>query len=209
MVDLPTLLDPDWKDLNLALNIVAKCGVTPWVLPNGIPDADFFVGLSYTQSRRGAARRLIGYATVFNEFGRWQFYWRQALRRSHMRRDRNCFALLVTDTLKKLTLKDNPSIYFHYSAKVSKEDRAAIVEAAQCVRPRGTYSFVSINSHHNIRLFDSRADTDGSLRRGSYVVTSPYRILISTTGYDPSEINGHPLAARGHHLGGQSPGGPS
>jgi hypothetical protein len=46
MVDTPTLQNPDWKDLNLALNIVAKCGVTPWVLPDRIPDADFFIGLS-------------------------------------------------------------------------------------------------------------------------------------------------------------------
>lgn len=48
MVDTPTLRNPDWKDLNLALNIAAKCNVVPWVLP----DADFFVGLSYTQSTR-------------------------------------------------------------------------------------------------------------------------------------------------------------
>lgn len=46
MLDTPTLLNPDWKDLNLALNIVAKCGVPPWVLPDAIPDADFFVGCS-------------------------------------------------------------------------------------------------------------------------------------------------------------------
>ena len=42
MVDTPTLQNPDWKDLNLALNLVAKAGVTPWVLPDCIPDADFF-----------------------------------------------------------------------------------------------------------------------------------------------------------------------
>src|SRR5439155_23149227 len=53
MVDTPTLLNPDYKDLNLALNVVAKVGVTPWVLPDSIPDADFFVGLSYTENRPG------------------------------------------------------------------------------------------------------------------------------------------------------------
>jgi len=41
MVDTPTLVNPDYKDLNLALNIVAKCGLVPWVLPASIPDADF------------------------------------------------------------------------------------------------------------------------------------------------------------------------
>ena len=36
MVDTPTIRNPDYKDLNLALNVVAKCGVTPWVLPDSI-----------------------------------------------------------------------------------------------------------------------------------------------------------------------------
>ena len=49
MVNTPTLANPDWKDLNLALNIIAKCGVTPWVLPEQMPNADFFIGcLLYT-----------------------------------------------------------------------------------------------------------------------------------------------------------------
>lgn len=70
MVDTPTLQNPDWKDLNLALNLVAKCGATPWVLPDAIPDADFFVGLSYTQSNRRGSDRLMSYANVFNQYGR-------------------------------------------------------------------------------------------------------------------------------------------
>ena len=184
MVDLPTLLDPDWKDLNLALNIVAKCGVTPWVLPNRIPDADFFVGLSYTQSRKADSRKLIGYATVFNQFGRWEFYSGNTESFTYEERSKY-FSQLVESTLNRMHLRDNPIIYFHYSAKFSREDRAVITKAARSVKPRGTYSFVSINSHHNIRLFDSRADTNGSLRRGSYVIASPHRIIISTTGYNP------------------------
>ena len=39
-----TIRNPEWKDLNIVLNIIAKCGVTPWVLPDAIPDADFFIG---------------------------------------------------------------------------------------------------------------------------------------------------------------------
>ena len=74
MINQPTLANPDWKDLNLALNIVAKCGVTPWVLPDAIPDADFFVGLSYTQNRERDQEKYLGYANVFNQFGRWEFY---------------------------------------------------------------------------------------------------------------------------------------
>lgn len=183
MVDTPTLRNPDWKDLNLALNITAKCGVTPWVLPNRIPDADFFIGFSYTQSRRGGSERRVGYANVFNEFGRWMFYAGSTDVFSFNERDRY-FALLTKRTLERLSLSENPSIYFHYSARFSRVDRQAILKAARSVWPGGTYSFVSINLHHNIRLYDSRPETDGSLSRGSYVVTAPNQILLSTTGYN-------------------------
>jgi predicted HTH transcriptional regulator len=184
MVDTSTLQNPDWKDLNLTLNIIAKCGITPWVLPDRIPDADFFVGLSYTRGRKRGATRLVGYATVFNQFGRWQFYLGNTEAFSYEERTRY-FATLTQQTLERLTLSESPSIYFHYSARFSREDRQAILGAARSVRPGGIYSFVSINSHHNIRLYDGRAETDGSLSRGSYVITAPNQILLSTTGYNP------------------------
>lgn len=188
MVDTPTLQNPDWKDLNLALNITAKCGVTPWVLPNSIPDADFFIGLSYTQSHSPGLRRLLGYSTVFNKFGNWEFYSGNTDAFSYEERS-TFFAQLAENTLKQITqtssLSDKPNIYFHYSAKFSKDDIAVIVAAARHVRPQGTYHFVSINSHHNIRLYDNRPETDGSMSRGSYVSTSPKQIIISTTGYNP------------------------
>ncbi len=187
MVDTPTLLNPDWKDLNLGLNIIAKCGVTPWVLPNSIPDADFFVGLSYTKGRTKEARRLVGYATVFNEFGRWEFYLGNMGTFSYEERTQY-FANLTEQTLRKLAqlgkLSESPNIYFHYSARFSWDDRQAMLEAARSIYPNGTYSFVSVNLHHNIRLYDARAETDGSLSRGSYVVTAPHQILLSTTGYN-------------------------
>ncbi len=187
MVDTPTLLNPDWKDLNLGLNIIAKCGITPWVLPGKIPDADFFIGLSYTQSRMKESKRLVGYATVFNEFGRWEFYLGNMGTFSYEERTQY-FANLTKQTLKKLAqlgkLSESPNIYFHYSARFSWDDRRAMLEAARSIYPNGTYSFVSVNLHHNIRLYDARAETDGSLSRGSYVVTAPHQILLSTTGYN-------------------------
>lgn len=187
MVDTPTLLNPDWKDLNLGLNIIAKCGVTPWVLPNSVPDADFFIGLSYTKGRAREARRLVGYATVFNEFGRWEFYLGNMGTFSYEERTQY-FANLTKQTLKKLAqlgkLSESPNIYFHYSARFSWDDRQAMLKAARSIYPDGTYSFVSVNLHHNIRLYDARAETDGSLSRGSYVVTAPHQMLISTTGYN-------------------------
>ena len=184
MLDSPTLQNPDWKDLNLALNISAKCGVTPWVLPGAIPDADFLVGLSYTQSGRGEKLRLMGYANVFNNYGRWMFYSGSAAAFDYAERTTQ-FEALTKKTLERLNLSETPSIYFHYSSKFSKEDKEAILKAARSVRPAGTYYFVWINTHHNIRLYDSRPETDGSLGRGSYVRTSNWQFFLSTTGYNP------------------------
>jgi len=185
MVDSPTLVDPDWKDLNLALNIIAKCGVVPWVLPDAIPDAHFFVGLSYTQSRRQQSTRMMGYANVFNQYGRWGFYSANSEAFPYEEKTKY-FYQLVKSTLERLSpLSETPSIYFHYSAKFSRDDRLAILEAARTVRPKGTYSFVWINTQHNVRFYDRASDGDGSMSRGSYVVTSPNQIYISTTGYNP------------------------
>lgn len=183
MVDTPILQDADWKDLNLALNIAAKCGITPWVLPDALPDADFFVGLSYTQSRRQNSHRLMGYANVFNHYGRWEFYSGNTETFAYDERA-IYFRNLIRQTLERLPLHETPHIYFHYSAKFSRDDRQAILEAARSVRPKGTYSFIWINTHHNVRLYDNRVETDGSLSRGSYIITSPYQIYLSTTGYN-------------------------
>lgn len=184
MIDTPSLESPDMKDLNLALNIITKCGSTPWVLPDAIPDADFFIGLSYTQSRRSNGQRLMGYANVFNQYGRWLFYSANTETFPYEERHIN-YQALVEQTLGSLSLSESPNIYFHYSAEFSREDREAILTAAKRIRPRGTYSFVWINMHHRVRLYDTRPETDGSVPRGSYIVGSGRQIYLSTTGFNP------------------------
>ncbi|NTW01873.1 MAG: transcriptional regulator [Oscillochloris sp.] len=184
MVDTPSLEQPDMKDLNLALNIITKCGITPWVLPDAIPDADFFIGLSYTQSRHSGGQRLMGYANVFNQYGRWLFYSANTQTFAYEDRQQH-YQELVTQTLSGLSLSDAPNIYFHYSAKFSRDDREAILAAARRIRPRGTYSFVWINTHHHVRLYDTRPETDGSVPRGSYIVGSSHQFYLSTTGFNP------------------------
>jgi predicted HTH transcriptional regulator len=184
MVDTPTLINPDWKDLNLALNIAAKCGVTPWVLPDAIPDADFFIGLSYTQSERGPGERLMGYANVFNSYGKWEFYSANTEAFGFDQREQH-MARLVAATMKRLSLSDAPHIHFHYTKKFSRSERFALLRAARSVRPNGTYSFVWINLDHGLRFYDRRPETDGSIARGSYVVGAPNQIYVSTTGFNP------------------------
>ncbi len=186
MVNTPTLKNPDWKDLNLALNITAKCGVTPWVLPERIPDADFFIGLSYTQSRTG--QRIMGFANVFNNYGRWEFYAGNTTTFDVEKRSEH-LAALVMDALKRLqqnhSLPGSANLVVHNSVRISRDDRTAILRAARIVISEVSITFVWVNSHGNTRLFDTRPETDGSVRRGSFVSLSRRTVLLSTTGTNP------------------------
>ena len=183
MVNTRTLRDPNWKDFNLALNIIAKCKIVPWVLPDELPDADFFVGLSYTQHPDREINRLMGFANIFNSYGRWQFSTGNANAFNYEDRHLH-YTNLVKSVLNRLSLSETPSIHFHYSAKFSKQDREVILKAARSIRPNGKYSFVWINTSHSVRFYDSAVQSDGSLSRGAYVIGTPYQFYLSTTGYN-------------------------
>ena len=183
MVNTRTLRDPNWKDFNLALNIIAKCKIVPWVLPDELPDADFFVGLSYTQHPDREINRLMGFANIFNSYGRWQFSTGNANAFNYEDRHLH-YTNLVKGVLNRLSLSETPSIHFHYSAKFSKQDREVILDAARSIRPNGKYSFVWINTNHSVRFYDSAIQSDGSLSRGAYVIGTPNQFYLSTTGYN-------------------------
>jgi predicted HTH transcriptional regulator len=185
MVDTPTMRNPDWKDLNLGLNIVAKCGITPWVLPENIPDADFFVGLSYTQSRDG--QRILGFANVFNSYGKWEFYAGNTTSFDTAERGKHLgeLAHLALMRLQRdHSLPANPNLVFHHSLRISRDDYASILIGVRRVAPDASVTFVWVNAHNNFRLFDSRPETDGSVGRGSFVPISRRRTLLSTTGHN-------------------------
>lgn len=185
MVDTGTLRNPDWKDLNLSLNIIAKCGVTPWVLPENIPDADFFVGLSYTQFRDG--QRILGFANVFNSYGKWEFYAGNTTAFDSTKRSEH-LAALSRSALERLkrdhSLPAAPNLVFHHAVRISKDDYTAILAGVRSVASDASVSFVWINDHNNFRLYDSRPESDGSVQRGSFVAISRRRLLLSTTGYN-------------------------
>ncbi|MEZ4777625.1 MAG: Piwi domain-containing protein [Bacteroidia bacterium] len=184
MVDTNTLLNPKFKDLNLALNINAKTGGTPWVLPNALPEADCFIGLSYAQYREdNHFRRTMGYANVFDRYGQWMFYKGNSLSFDFEEKHIHLAKLVKESLLQRKDLSDSASIHIHYTNKFSRLDREHILAAVKSVRPKATVSFVWINLFHNIRMFDNRIEGNGSLSRGSYVVTGKHQIYLSTTGY--------------------------
>ncbi|HRK26585.1 MAG TPA: putative DNA binding domain-containing protein [Chitinophagales bacterium] len=183
MINTPTLANPDWKDLNLALNIVAKCALVPWVLSEKLPEADFFMGIAYTTTRNSRNReKMMGFVSVFDEYGRWRFYKGESV--FSFDKKKEYFAKLVPETLKELgNLHDTAKIHIHTASRFSHEDEQAILSAAKKVLPNVHFSFVWINDTHILRGYDN-SNVGGSLSRGSYVSLSSQQLLLSTTGYN-------------------------
>lgn len=185
MVKEATVENPDWKDLNLALNIIAKCGIEPWVLNKPLAESDCFIGLSYSAIRmEHGVKRFVGYANVFNNLGQWKFYKGGAGSCSFEERS-NHSAELIRDTIadfEKIVSVQN--VHVHSTSKLSREVRELIAQTAGTVRPDITLHFVHINTTHSVRLYDQDPQGDGSLPRGAYVITSPNQFYLSTTGYN-------------------------
>jgi len=185
MVDEDTIADPKMKELNLALDIFAKSGYVPWVLAEGLPGADLFIGLSYSSIRTAQQiHRVVGYVNVFDRYGRWQYYRSGTTPIDYERRTEQFRALVQQVTLEYQAHGNLQRLHIHHSRKLRREDRQEIAAGVLDVAPEAEVSFVRINDQTLLRLYDSRADGDGSLRRGAYVVTSPNQFYISTTGFN-------------------------
>ncbi len=183
MVDQDTLQNPTFKDLNISLDIFAKDGNTPWVLSEGLADADLFIGLTYSSIRTQAKlNRIIGYVNVFDKFGRWQFC-KGNLEAFPFEQRKEYFSKLILDTVKQLS-KERAlrKIYIHHSYKLSQDIKEEIYNALSSVVPGIVIYFVWINQHHPIRLYDASPIGSGTLGRGKYVITSKNQFYIATTG---------------------------
>lgn len=183
MLDTPTLQNPDWKDLNLSLNLVSKCGLVPWVLSERLPEAECFIGMAYTTTRNSRNReKLMGFVSVFDEYGKWRFYKGDSV--FSFDKKKEYFAKLIPKTLQELTnLPENARIHLHSASRFSREDEDTIMAAAKKIMPKARFSFVWLNDTHLLRGYDN-SNVGGSLSRGSYVKLSSKRLLLSTTGYN-------------------------
>lgn len=183
MVDEGTLANPSWKDYNLALDIFAKAGHVPWVLSEGLPNADLFLGLSYSSIQGvGGQTRMIGYVNVFDRYGKWLYY--KGNTRVIRFEERNAmFRELLEQVAREYVARANlQRVHIHHAFKLRFDGRREIAEGVAAVAPGAEVSFVHVNEHSRVRLYDRTPTGDGSLRRGAYVLTGPNRFFIATTG---------------------------
>jgi len=184
MVDTSTVYNPDWRDLNLALNIYAKAGHAPWVLDEAMPNVDMFIGLSSSQFRRGSQIvRMMAYVNVFDSYGRWRFY--QGDTEAFSFNDRlNHYSQLVKNSVAAYrgdNARDLNSVHIHLTKKFSRDERDVLAHAVRTVAPSASVVFVSINPHHPVRLYDI-SEEGGQISRATYVCNDDGRLYLTTTG---------------------------
>jgi argonaute-like protein implicated in RNA metabolism and viral defense len=187
MIKEETLENPHWKDLNFALDLFAKAGFVPWVLSEGIPTADLFIGLSSSTITHSDQRwRVVGYANVFDEYGRWLFYQGANEAVSYEQRNSMFRELLARITREYQQKKRRPQrIHIHHRAKISKVDRDEISAGVLEEAADAEISFVHVNEHNAYRLFDMSARGDGAAPRGTWASLTANRFVIATTGPSP------------------------
>ena len=185
MVDEETLRNPKFKDLNIALNIFAKAGYTPWVLDEELEDVDLFIGLSYSAIKRGRLiDRMMAYVNVFDKYGRWKFYQGDVEAFLYEQRHKH-YKEIVKASIDRYKA-ENPGqeikkIHIHYTQKLKRADMEAIIAQVNSLLPECQVTFVYINTDLPVRLFD-KATEDGSLERKSYVIIDKNQFFMSTTG---------------------------
>lgn len=185
MVDESTVLKPDWRDMNLALNVYAKAGKAPWVLDEAMPEVDLFIGLSSSAVRRGNRTvRMMGYVNVFDSYGRWRFYQGDSAAFNFDERLRH-FAELVKNSLAAYRAENTADVnlvHIHLTKRFSDEERAVLAGAVRSSAPNASVVFVWVNPHHVLRLFDLTSGSDGRVRRATYLRDGTNRLYMATTG---------------------------
>jgi hypothetical protein len=191
MVREETLEKSRFKDFNFALDVFAKAGYVPWVLAEGLPQADLFIGLSYsTLQLPDGARRLIGYVNVFDDYGRWHYYDGSSVAIPFDKRGTELGKMVAQVVREQSQVKRLRWIHIHHAAKLRRSDRDAITESILNVENEASVSFVHVNRHSIIRFYNEAPRSQGRVSRGVYVRVSSHRFCIATTGDNPQGQKG-------------------
>lgn len=190
-VDQDTLQNLEWKDLNLSLDIFAKTGHVPWVLDEGLPLADVFIGLAYSSIRtRDSIERIVAYVCVFDEFGRWQYYIGNTEPVPFDQRDTR-LAGLIGSAVKQYAENSSIShVHLHHGHKLKYETRRKIASAVQNAAPNANVHFLYVNDKNPIRLFGDDSEQGKHVQRGTFVrIANQNEFFLATTGKTALEKN--------------------
>lgn len=183
-VDQNTLENLEWKDLNLALDIFAKTGHVPWVLDEGLPLADVFIGLSYSSLRiKDTLERVVAYVCVFDEFGRWQYYIGNTEPVPFDQRDTRLANLIGRAVQQYVEHSSVRHVHLHHGHKLKHETRVKIADAVKSVAPNSNVHFLHVNDDNPVRLFGNQTEQEAQVARGTFIrIANRKQFFLATTG---------------------------
>jgi argonaute-like protein implicated in RNA metabolism and viral defense len=180
--------------VNLGSALFAKAGYIPWVLQSEMKNVDIIIGISVSnvissKNRAGTSLRFVGYANVFDTYGKWMFFEGTGKTYSKEEKLVQLRNLLEESIMKfKATNKVVPrNIAIHHWKRFSDEEITTTEETLGEVVGDHNTAFITIDDSHPFRMYDTTCE-DGSFPRGHYAFLGDKGILLSTTG--ATEISG-------------------
>jgi argonaute-like protein implicated in RNA metabolism and viral defense len=195
MITQSTFDNIKYSYLNLASALFAKAGCIPWVLQNEMKNVDMILGISVSnvissKNRAGTALRFVGYANIFDTYGKWMFF--EGTAKSYRKEERldQLRSLLEGAVIKfKAMNRIVPkNVAIHHWKRFSHDEIETTEKTLNDVVGEHNTVFVTIDDSHPFRMYETESE-DGSFPRGHYAYLGDSDILLSTTG--ATEISGH------------------
>lgn len=186
---LPSKYPLNYTILNLCSGIIAKCGGIPWVLGAKLNETDLLIGISLSTKLSNIGEniqnnRYIGFANVFNEYGKWMYFCGTAQKYYKNQLIEQIESII--NEIKNYYSNSNYSVpknlMIHNSKRFRRKDQEKIFDLLKkTFGVDSKVTFVTIDESHNYRAFDSNSN-DGSFPRGHFIYLNNRQILLSTTG---------------------------
>lgn len=176
---------------NLATNIFAKLGYTPWEISrsSSMPNADIVLGLAYSSLKSdGRLRRNVGYVNVFDKNGVWRFMQSDSNYLDFEKRLKIIPQIVKKAIIGYLASDSSPSIIdIHYSKKFSYQERKKTFEIIKDSVPSiQEVNFISLDKTHPLRVFD-KANDSFNFTRGGIMQLNSNDFLLSVAGENKSD----------------------
>ncbi len=152
-----------WALENIALQMYAKIGGTPWTVESSSPRNELVLGVSRALDRQ--RNFVVGFVTLFTYDGDYQFFYSLSPRPtewSKLNEYRDALAELIVEAYEEYKrLRGRPdSLVIHLCKRPGKyREIAAVEQALQKIGSAIPYALVHLNDDNNYRLFDTSHST--------------------------------------------------
>ena len=152
-----------WMLENIALQIYAKIGGTPWTVMSSSPRDELVLGVSRALDRQ--RNFVVGFVTLFTYDGDYQFLYSLSPKPtewSKLDEYRDALANLIVEAFEEYTQQQGQptSLVIHICKRPGKyREIAAVEKALQEIGNDMPYALVHLNDDSNYRLFDTSHQT--------------------------------------------------